>query len=371
MSGAIFDTVALNASGINVGSVNFTIRRLFMTRSIFDTVHMNHLTLKNRLIRSATWEGLAAFDGSITDEAYAIYDELSHGGVGAVIVGFTDVSQDDFYIHGAMRLSRDELIPQYKKLADIIHSGGCPAIVQLAMGAYYRKLPNGLTQQAEPDKMTLDEIHEVIDLFVNAAIRAEKAGFDGVQIHAAHFFFLSRFISPRVNHRQDSFGGNTLNRARIVLEILKGIKQNAPSLHVTVKINSSDFTFGGLEEEESLEICKLLAENGIDSIEVSGNGTSVQGVRAHVDEAYFLNFAAVLAERVSVPVILVGGLRSVEVMQKILDDTKIELLSLSRPLLREPDLPRKFQEGISGESACVSCNACYGSHAHKCVFRRG
>ena len=342
-----------------------------MAKSIFDTVHMNHLTLKNRLIRSATWEGLAAFDGSISDETYAIYDELSHGGVGAVIVGFTDVSQDDYYIHGAMRLSRDELIPQYKKLADVIHSGGCPAIVQLAMGAYYRKLPNGLTQQAEPDDMTEQEIHEVIDMFVRAAIRAKSAGFDGVQIHAAHFFFLSRFISPRVNHRQDSFGGNTFNRSRIVLEILKGIKQNAPGLHVTVKINSSDFISGGLDEEESLEVCKLLADNGIDSIEVSGNGTSVQGVRAHVDEAYFLNFAAVLAESVSVPVILVGGLRSVEVMQKILDTTKIELLSLSRPLLRESDLPKKFQDGTVGESACVSCNACYGSHAHKCVFRRG
>ena len=327
------------------------------------------MTTKNRLIRSATWEGIVSFDGSITDEAYEIYRELAHGGVGAVIVGFTDVSQDDHYIHGAMRLSRDELIPQFAKLADIIHSGGCPAIVQLAMGAYYRHLPNGLTQQVEPDKMTTDEIHEVIDLFVQAAVRAQKAGFDGVQIHAAHFFFLSRFISPSVNNRHDEWGGNTLNRSRIVLEILRGIKSEAPGLHVTVKINCSDFTLGGLDEEESLEICSLLAENGIDSIEVSGNGTSVQGVRPHVDEAYFLNFAAVLAEKISVPVILVGGLRSLEVMQKILDNTKIELLSLSRPLLREPDFPLKLKDGSSTESTCISCNACYGSHAHRCVFR--
>lgn len=237
------------------------------------------------------------------------------------------------------------------------------------MGAYYRKLPNGLTQHVEPSSMTEPEIHEVIDLFVNAALRAEKAGFEGVQIHAAHFFFLSRFISPRVNHRNDDWGGNTFNRSRIVLEILKGIKANAPSLHVSVKINCSDFTLGGLEEEESLEICKLLAENGIDSIEVSGNGTSVEGVRAHINEAYFLNFAAVLAEEVNLPVILVGGLRSLDVMQKILDTTKISLLSLSRPLLREPDFPNKLREGNCTESACISCNACYGSHAHRCVFR--
>ena len=266
-------------------------------------------------------------------------------------------------------MSRDELIPQYKKLSDIIHAGGCAAIIQLATGAFYRKLPNGLVQQIEPDHMTHAEIQSVIDDFISAAVRAEKAGFDGVQIHAAHFFFLSRFISPRVNNRTDIYGGSTENRARILTEILTGIKKQAPKLHVTTKINCSDFTLGGLDEKESLKICGLLADAGIDSIEVSGNGTSVQGVRAHIDEAYFLDFAAELAEKISVPVMLVGGLRSVETMQKILDTTKIELLSLSRPLLCEPDLPKKFQSGASSESKCVSCNACYGSHAHRCIFR--
>lgn len=341
-----------------------------MARQIFESVSMNHMTVKNRLIRSATWEGIADFDGSISDEAYEIYRELSHGGVGAVIVGFTDVSQDDYYIHGMMRLSRDELIPQYKKLTDIIHEGKCAAIVQLALGAYYRKLPNGLVEQAEPDKMTQDEIRQVISMFIDAAMRAKKAGFDGVQIHAAHFFFLSRFISPRTNHRKDIYGGNTLHRSRVLIEILRGIKAKCEDLHVMIKINCSDFMFGGLEEDESLEICKLLADNGIDSIEVSGNGTSVEGIKPHVNEAYFLSFAAELADKISVPVILVGGLRSIETMQNILDNTNIQLLSLSRPLLREPDLPDKFMKGTCTESKCISCNACYNSHAHRCVFRK-
>ncbi|MBQ6774552.1 MAG: NADH:flavin oxidoreductase [Synergistaceae bacterium] len=340
-----------------------------MTRKIFEQVNLHNLTLKNRLIRSATWEGLAEFDGSISDETYEIYRKLSSGGVGAVITGFTDVSQDDFYIHGMMRLSRDELIPQYKTLTDIIHSNGCPVISQLAMGAYYRKLPNGLVRQIEPDDMTQDEIRHVIDLFINAAIRAKKSNFDGVQIHAAHFFFLSRFISPAMNRRDDLYGGNIINRSRILTEILHGIKSSAPELHVTIKINSSDFTRGGLTNHESLEICKILADSGIDSIEVSGNGTSVSGVKAHINEAYFLDFAAELANIISVPVILVGGLRSLETMQKILDSTKIELLSLSRPLLREPDLPGKLLDGTSSESQCISCNACYSSHAHKCIYR--
>ena len=334
-------------------------------KTLFDKATLNHITLKNRLVRSATWEAVAEQDGSIGNTAYEIYRELAKGGGGLIIGGFTSVSGDDHYFNGMMRLSDDSLIPQYKKLTDIIHSENCPVIAQLALGAYYR---SGI--QTEPDEMTADEIETVIQKFVDAALRAEKAGFDGVQIHAAHFFFLSRFISPKVNHRTDNYGGSTDNRMRILLEIMKGIRASAPTLHITVKINSSDFALGSLQPDESLYICKRLAENGIDSIEVSGNGTSVPGIRAHKNEAYFADFAAKLAEEVNVPVILVGGLRSRDTMEKLLNGTNIELLSLSRPLLREPDFPEKLKADKDAVSTCISCNRCYSSHCHKCVFRR-
>ena len=180
-------------------------------KQIFETIELNNLKLKNRLVRSATWEGIAGIDGGIDDRAYQIYDELAKGGAGLIINGFTSVSDNDRYFGGMMRLSNDELIPQYKKLTDIIHKNNCAVIAQLALGAYYK---NG--EQVEPDEMTVDDIKEVIKEFVNAAKRAEKAGFDGVQIHAAHFFFLSRFISPLVNHRTDNYGENTENRSRIL-----------------------------------------------------------------------------------------------------------------------------------------------------------
>ena len=218
--------------------------------------------------------------------------------------------------------------------------------------------------------MTADETHLVRDQFISAAMRAEQAGFDGVQIHAAHFFFLSRFISPAVNHRQDEYGGCAENRARLVLEILRGIQEAAPKLHTSVKINCSDFTFGRLNEAESMTVCQLLSGAGIGSIEVSGNGTSVPGIRPHQNEAYFGAFAAKLAQEVSVPVILVGGLRSRDTMEAVLNNTKIELLSLSRPLLREPDLPLGMEEGRADVSKCVSCNRCYSSPSHKCIFRK-
>lgn len=204
-------------------------------------------------------------------------------------------------------------------------------------------------------------------MFVDAAIRAEICVFDGVQIHTAHFFFLSRFISPKVNRRIDEFGGSTSNCAKILLDIMRGIKKSDPKLHITIKINCSDFVYGGIEENESLEICKMLEAAGIDSIEVSGNGTSVRGVKAGIDEGYFADFAAKLADGVKIPVICVGGWRSREFMERILNHTRIELLSLSRPLIREPDLPKKFLNGVKN-SKCISCNACYSTTAHRCRF---
>lgn len=337
-------------------------------KKVFEKVRFGNMEMKNRLVRSATWEGIAARDGGIDEEAYAIYEELAKGGVGAIITGFTSVALHDYYFSGMMRLCDDALIPPYRKLTGLIHAEGTPVITQLALGAYYREV-NGRYLQVEPDDMTEEEIRFVIRQFIEAAGRAEKAGFDGVQIHAAHFFFLSRFISPAVNHRTDIWGGSTENRAGILLEILKGIREAAPSIHITMKINCSDFTYGGLTEDESLTVCKLLDEAGIDSIEVSGNGTSVGGIRAHKNEGYFVQDAAEIAENVSCPVICVGGFRALDTIEAVLNRTKIEEVSLSRPLLREPDLPIKWQQNPSVVSKCISCNRCYQSDAHKCIFR--
>ena len=336
-------------------------------KKVFEEVRLGNLRLKNRLIRSATWESIALPDGGVTEEAYEIYGELAKGGVGAIITGFTSVALHDYYFGGMMRLCDDALIPQYQKLTDLIHAEGIPVITQLALGAYYREV-NGKYRQVEPDDMSEEEIRLVIRQFIEAAVRAEKAGFDGVQIHAAHFFFLSRFISPAVNHRTDAWGSSFENRARILLEILAGIRENT-SLHITIKINSSDFHYGGLTETDCVSICRLLDAAGIDSIEVSGNGTSVGGIRAHKNEGYFVPAAAAVAEAVKCPVFVVGGFRALDTMEAVLNNTKIDAISLSRPLLREPDFPLKLQADESYISKCVSCNACYSSPSHKCIFR--
>ncbi|MBQ9346018.1 MAG: NADH:flavin oxidoreductase [Oscillibacter sp.] len=333
-------------------------------KSIFDSLDLGKLHLKNRLIRSATWEGLADEAGHMPEALYRTYEGLAQGGVGCIISGFTSVADNDHYFGGMARLSNDALIPEHRRLTELVHRYDCPILAQTALGEYSA---HGRRDIAIDD-LTAGDIAEIITLFVSAAVRAKAAGYDGVQIHAAHGFFLSRFISPAYNHRTDAYGGSAGRRGAILLDILRGIRKEAPDLHITMKINSGDFIPGGLTAQESMDICKACAEAGMDSIEVSGNGTSVAGIRPGVNEAYFREFAAKLAREVPIPVILVGGHRSIANMERVLHETEIACLSLSRPLIREPDLPRRWAAGDTGPSKCVSCNLCYQTPGHQCVF---
>lgn len=321
-------------------------------KTIFDKTAIKNLELKNRLFRSATWEALADNSGHFDEEIYHIYDELAAGGVGCIISGFTSVYDDDHYFGGMARLSNDGLIPEHKRLVDTVHAHNVPIIAQLAMGEYKDK---------EIDELTSADIADIRKLFIKAADRAVQAGYDGVQIHAAHGFLLSRYISPAHNHW-------TRTPETLIIDIAKAIRANHPQLHITMKINSSDFMYGGLDENSAMRICLACAPY-LDSIEVSGNGTSVGGIKAGVNEAYFEKFALALANKVDIPVILVGGHRSIEHMNKVLNDGSIEYLSLSRPLIREPDLINRWQNGECSPAKCVSCNMCYRTPGYKCIFR--
>lgn len=320
-------------------------------KTIFDKTEIKDLKLKNRLFRSATWEALADENGHFDEEIYRIYDELAAGGVGCIISGFTSVSDNDRYFGGMARLSNDRLIAEHKRLTDTVHAQNVPIIAQLALGEYQNK---------EIDELTDSDIDTIREMFIRAVDRAVLAGYDGIQIHAAHGFFLSRYISPAHNRRA--------NPEQLIIDIAKAVRERQPDLHITMKINSSDFTFGGLDEKGSMHICLACAPY-LDSIEVSGNGTSVGGIRPGVNEAYFKRFALALGEKVDIPVILVGGHRSIENMNKVLNEGKIEYLSLSRPLIREPDLIERWQRGECSPAKCVSCNMCYRTPAHKCIFR--
>jgi 2,4-dienoyl-CoA reductase-like NADH-dependent reductase (Old Yellow Enzyme family) len=208
----------------------------------------------------------------------------------------------------------------------------------------------------------------VIDKFVNTTARAQKAGFDGVELHGAHGLLLSTFLSPDRSHRNDAYGGSTEGRAKIVTDIIHGIKSTCgEDFHVSIKVNSTDYSPGGLMPEESLKVCSLLEQAGIDSIEVSAMGPSVGGIRPGINEGYYAPFSKTLKRQVSVPVILTGGHRSVEHMERLLNDAAADFFSLSRPLIREPGLVRRWQEGDLRPADCVSCNQCFSMHGHSCI----
>lgn len=328
-------------------------------KSLFDNTTLRYTELRNRVWRSATWLELADDKDFVTDDIISTYEALADGGAALLVTGLTSISATDARIGGECKFYDDRFVASHRRLIDAVHRHGARILLQTAM------------VDGPVDELSTTEVDDVVSAFGDAARRAEQAGYDGVQIHAAHFFYLSRFISPLFNHRTDRYGG-----AHILPAILSDMRsKTSVDFLITIKINSTDEYPGGMTEEDFIAACKLLCcmrdacGPGIDAIEVSANGTSRQGIRAGVNEGSFLHAAARLADEVDVPVALVGGLRSLEFIDHVLNTTKIEYISLSRPLVREPALIRRWQQGDTRPSLCVSCNSCYRTAGHKCVFQ--
>lgn len=320
-------------------------------KSLFDTTKMRTHALRNRAWRSATWLGLADEEGFVTDAIVETYEKLAEGGVAMIVTGLTSISATDASIGGECKFYDDRFVAGHRRLTDAVHRHDSRILLQTAM------------VDGPVNELTTSQVDSVVAAFGDAARRAEMAGYDGVQIHAAHFFYLSRFISPLFNHRSDRYSG-----ANILPAIFGDMRsKTSEDFLITMKINSTDGYPGGMDIEGMIAACQRLS--GLDAIEVSANGTSRQGIRAGMNEGYFLHAAARLAEAVDIPVVLVGGLRSLDFIDRVLNGTKIDYVSLSRPLIREPELIRRWQQGDTAPSRCVSCNSCYNTPGHKCVFK--
>jgi 2,4-dienoyl-CoA reductase-like NADH-dependent reductase (Old Yellow Enzyme family) len=245
--------------------------------------------------------------------------------------------------------------------------------------------------------LTVGEIRDIVASFVQAIVAVQADGFDGVQLHAAHGGFLSRFLSPYSNRRADEYGGSAHNRARIVREIVYGAREKVGDLPILIKMNGTDYVEGGVDLSNFPELAKEIEDAGIDAVEVSGGmwdclvrSEAELGFRpgpspeahthiAHPEQqSYFLPYAEALD--LGIPVILVGGNRDVERLEAIVHGGKVDFIALCRPLISEPDLPRRWMEG-RGKSGtdCISCNAClYDMFVHPgretpglvhCVFK--
>lgn len=346
---------------------------------LFQPAKIGSLNIPNRFVRSATWEGLAAPDGGCTDELVGLMGELAAGGVGLIVSGHAYVRPEGFALRGQLGVDRDECIPGLARMAQAVHGKGGRIVLQLAHGGVLAGTQlTGLpafapSREGGPEKtrrreMTQGDIGETVRAYAEAALRAKKAGYDGVQVHAAHGYLLSQFLSPWFNRRTDRYGGSVENRARIILEILAAIRGVAGGEYpVLVKVNSEDFLEGGLTREDSQQAALLIAAAGADAIELSG-GTLLSGrlspSRAKIDtadqEAYFREVAKALKPKLRIPLILVGGIRSFEVAEGLVRDGVAEFVSLSRPFIREPGLVNRWRSGDRRRASCLSDNRCFG-----------
>jgi 2,4-dienoyl-CoA reductase-like NADH-dependent reductase (Old Yellow Enzyme family) len=345
---------------------------------LFESTEINGMIIKNRFVRSATWAGMAGDDGSCTPKLVELMVKLAEGGVGLIITGHAYVSKRGQASPWQIGIYKDELISGLQDMTDAVHEKGGKIIIQLAHAGMFANskltgetpvAPSALSGFTEhlPKEMNLDDIKELVKGFGEAAMRGKKAGFDGIQIHAAHGYLLNQFLSPVFNKRNDRYGGKIENRANFLLEILKSIRAKVGDDYpVLIKINSRDFLEGGLELEESIKVGAMLKEEGIDAIEISG-GTAVSGklspvrtgISSEDDEAYFKDAARAFKESIDIPLILVGGIRSFEVANDIVDNHIADYISMSRPFIREPDLINRWKSKSQDKSNCLSDSKCF------------
>ena len=346
---------------------------------LFEKSTINGMTLANRFVRSATWEGMAADDGAVTPRLIDTMVALARGGVGLIISGHA-------YVHRAgqagpwqLGVYSDDLVPGLTDMAAAVHDNGGKIALQLAHAGFFAAakltgqspfaVSNVQGMATSPrTELTPADIEEIIAAYAAAAARGKTAGFDGVQVHAAHGYLLSQFLSPAFNQRSDDFGGGLENRARALLAVVAAVRSAVgPDYPVLVKMNGGDFVDNGLTTDDAVKVGKMLVETGIDAIEVSGGvltggklSPSRMGIHSQEKEAYFQQEARAFKKEIGVPLILVGGNRSFEVAERLVDEGTADYISMSRPLIREPALVNRWKSGDRTRASCLSDNQCFG-----------
>lgn len=377
---------------------------------VFEKIKIGKTVLNNRIIRSATHEGMCNKNGEPTEELIKKYEQLAKGGVGAIITGYVGIMPNGKapFEHMLM-IDKDENINSFKKLTDRIHCYDTPIILQIAhcgrqtrskMTGYQTVAPSSIRDrfynEDKPHELTEDEIYKIIGNFVASIERAKKAGFDGVELHIAHGYLLSSFLSPHMNKRKDKWGGNTENRFRIVREILLKARKKVGDYTIIAKINAYEKSKDGMNIDEAIKVSRYLEQSGCDGIEVS-SGIAEDGfwifrgefpyeimkrdsfrikkiprvIRNSVKPLvkgqygsptpyglYNLDSAEKIKKQVNIPVIVVGGVRKIDEIEKIIEDNKSDVVGMARPFIIEPNIVNKFKEGKQTESRCINCNYC-------------
>ncbi|WP_165726744.1 NADH:flavin oxidoreductase/NADH oxidase family protein [Pseudoalteromonas sp. SA25] len=324
------------------------------------------LVLKNRIAKAAMEENLAQEDQTPSQALKNVYSAWAKGGTGLIITGNVMVDHLAMTGPGGLVLEQSTDITAFAELARLSKQNNCKVVMQINHpGRQVFKKMGGKAISASsvalnmgkhshlfgvPKAMTQTDIDDVITRFTQTALQAEKAGFNGVQIHAAHGYLLAQFLSPLTNKRDDKWGGSLQNRARLLLEITRSIKAACShTLSVSVKLNSADFQRGGFEPSDAQVVVDLLDELNVDFVELSGGSyeaPAMQGKtgdeRTLAREAYFLEFAKAISQRSSIPIMTTGGISRLSIANNVIE-SGVALVGIATALAYQPNLPNKWQ----------------------------
>ncbi|HIH87564.1 MAG TPA: NADH:flavin oxidoreductase [Methanosarcinales archaeon] len=352
---------------------------------LFEPIEIAGLHILNRFVRSATHEWLAGDNGTPTPAIGDMYEELAMYEIGLIISGYSYVNPAGKSSQAQQGIYDDRFIGPYRQITGRVHKYGSKIALQIVHGGRqslitpeypYTLAPSAVKDSSSgitPQAMTEEQIQRTIEDFAQAVRRVHAAGFDAVQLHIAHGFLLSSFISPYTNHRTDKWGKSVENRTRIIAEIIRRAREMVgEDFPIMAKMNATDgFNDKGLDAPECVDVAVALESAGVCAIEVSGGifeageVMSRPGINSPEGEAYFRKYARMIKQGVSIPVMLVGGLRSMAVMEEMLASGYADMVSLCRPLIREPDLVVKFRKGVQ-EAECTSCNRCFDENGIRC-----
>lgn len=360
------------------------ISKLQKNRSIlFTPKKINKLEIKNRFIRSATNERMATEEGKITEQLINYYCKLAKGEIGLIVTGNAYTLKDGKSSPGTIAIYDDNYISNLRKLTKKVHAYGAKIAIQLnyagarSPSSLIGKIPsapssvrNPLFGNVLPRSLKTDEIEGIISSFGAAAERAQEAGFDAVQILGAHGYLISQFLSPLTNKRTDEWGGSLSRRTRFAVRVYQNIRNAVgPDYPVFMKIGLADIEERGLNVSNGCQIVSLLSSMRMDAFEIScGITVKRESILTNIlrenDEAYFLPFADAAKKITTYPLILVGGIRSVRVMVRLINSGVCDFIAMRRPFIKEPDLVNKIMMGKAEKAFCTSCNLyCIGTEA--------
>ena len=328
-------------------------------KNIFDNLKFGKFNINSRIIRSGLWESENESDKSLTSKIYSRYESLAKNNVGIIITELISMYSHDRFSDYSHYINHPYFVKQFREVTEIAHQYNTPIFAQIG---FVNCNVNG-KQMMEVNDLTLEDIRKIQSDYVIAAKKIAFAGFDGIQLNIGNNYYLSRIMDKSENQRTDKYGGNTYNRVRIVLEIIKLIKKTT-NLHIHCRVNLYQ------DENDSLEICKILAQNGADSLQITKFLSPQYFRKSLSNQNMLVDFADNVTNEVSIPVVLGGGQSDMNSINNLMNNTNIEFISMYRPFVNNPGFLGDWKCDGYGESECKTCNNCYWKKSSTCLINR-